>query len=91
MSTARLQELCTENNGSLPAYAWPGGYAVHYLDKHGSVLCAQCATKDLLDPDTDDKPVADDVYWEGPTVQCKGCNVDMESAYGDPEDEDEYR
>lgn len=30
------------------------------------------------------KPVACDIYWEGPTIQCEHCNADIESAYGDP-------
>jgi len=72
------------SNGELDAFAWPGGYPIIYLDKENSVLCAKCATKSLNDED--DKPVACDVYYEGPTLQCDGCNADIESAYGDPED-----
>lgn len=80
---SKLQKLAEENNGKLPAYTWPGGYPVLYFDKHCETLCADCATKNLLD--TDDKPVAYDVHYEGPTIQCVECNVDIESAYGDPE------
>jgi len=90
MTTKQLQELAQNNNGKLPAYAWPGGYPILYLDQHNETLCAECATRDLNDPDTDDKPVAYDVYYEGPNVFCAECNKEIESAYGDPgADEDQ--
>ena len=80
-------QLPTRNSdGKLPAYAWPGGYPVLYLDKHNETLCADCATKDLDDPDTDDKPVAYFVHYEGPSEFCAECNAEVESAYGDPEE-----
>ncbi len=77
-------------NGKLPAFAWPGGYPLMYLDRENSTLCADCATKSLDDADEvpQFKPVAYDVYYEGPTIQCDQCNADIESAYGDPEAQD---
>lgn len=83
----QLPELTTDNK--LPAFAWPGGYPIIYLDRENSVLCAECATKSYLDKDevSQFKPVAYDVYYEGPTIQCDQCNVDIASAYGDPEGE----
>lgn len=38
-------------DGTLPAYAWPGGYAMYYLDRENSVLCPKCANKSDQDPD----------------------------------------
>ena len=32
------------SDGTFPAYAWPGGYPMLYLDGHNEVLCATCAT-----------------------------------------------
>ena len=29
----------------LPSFAWPGGYALAYVDDDGSVLCADCANR----------------------------------------------
>jgi hypothetical protein len=86
-----IQKLLDENNGELPAYAWPGGYPIYYLDGDNSCLCAACATKSASDPDEvpQFKPVAFDVYYEGPTMQCDSCNADIESAYGDPDAESE--
>lgn len=76
-----------DSSNQLPAFAWPGGYPIIYLDRENSTLCASCATKSYLDTDEvpQFKPVAYDVYYEGPTIQCDQCNVDIESAYGDPE------
>jgi hypothetical protein len=78
-------------SGKLPAYAWPGGYPILYLDRENSTLCAECATKSLDDPEEvpQFKPVAFDVYYEGPTIHCEQCNAEIESAYGDPESPEE--
>ena len=83
--------LPTRNSdGTLPAYAWPGGYPVLYLDGHNEVCCAECATKELDTADgcdERDKPVACFVHYEGPSEFCAVCNAEVESAYGDPDDE----
>lgn len=143
--------------GLLPAYAWPGGYPIIYLDGNNKVLCATCATKEIDEPcsscegigreygnsyqsndcifcdglkelftpngltslgpcpacletgkhtafytctycegsgkenqPTDkDYPQAFDVFHEGPSEFCAICNVEIESAYGDPNEEEE--
>ncbi len=35
-----------EADGSLPAFAWPGGYAIAYVVDDGELLCAADATAD---------------------------------------------
>jgi hypothetical protein len=72
------------SDGTLPAYAWPGGYPIIYIDTHCDVLCASCATKALDAEDTTCKPVACEVFYEGPIDFCAECNTEIESAYGDP-------
>lgn len=83
-----LHKLAEENNGKLPAFAWPGGYPLLYLDRDNSTLCAECATKSLNDPDElpQFRPIAYDIYYEGPVTHCDQCNAEIESAYGDPEE-----
>ena len=85
-----VQQLAEENGGKLPAFAWPGGYPIYYLAKDNGVLCPKCAN--AFDPKTDNdeqlEPVAFDVYWEGPVMNCEHCNAEIESAYGDPEVEE---
>ena len=69
-------------DGSLQSYAWPSGYPVLYLDAHNEVLCAECATKELNDPDAGkDAPVAYFVHYEGSSEFCAECNAEVESAY----------
>ena len=77
------------SQNELDAFAWPGGYPIIYLDRENSTLCAKCATRDFKDSSVraEYKPIACDVYWEGPTIQCDDCNADIESAYGDPDTE----
>lgn len=74
------------NNGKLPAYAWPGGYPIIYLDHENSTLCADCATRsaDDMEEIPHFKPCAWDIYYEGPSEFCAQCNTEIESAYGDP-------
>ena len=78
-----------QKDGKLPAYAWPGGYPVLYLDRENSTLCADCATKSLKDEVEHFRPIACDVYYEGPVTFCDQCSTGIESAYGDPEEKTE--
>ena len=67
-----------DSKGQLPAYAWPGGYPVLYLDNLNDTLCPECANK------TSD--VAECfVHYEGPAEECAECGDLVASAYGDPE------
>ncbi len=71
-----------DEHGKLPAFAWPGGYTIGYYTADGDMLCAECAE----DPENDAEYI--DVYYEGPTEFCAGCNKEIESAYGDPDAEE---
>lgn len=73
----------------LPPFAWPGGYTIVYDTNQGSTLCAECATKAILDPDETDRPTEYSTYDEGPTIFCDGCNKELESSYGDPDEPEE--
>jgi hypothetical protein len=74
------------NGGKLPAYAWPGFYPIIYYSAEGYVFCPGCADQEDAEP-----PITVyDVHWEGPPEYCDGCGKELESAYGDPDaDEDE--
>lgn len=68
-----------DNEGDLPAYAWPGGYPVYYL-KHDNVICPKCASRD----DYFSQPVVTYViHWENDLITCDNCGALIESAYGD--------
>lgn len=78
---ANLKELRADNDGQLPAFAWPGGYPMYYLTRSGLSICAVCASE----PDTSDPVVDGDTYMEGPGMQCEDCGQVIDSAYGDPD------
>lgn len=82
----RLPELLKD--GSLPAYAWPGGYPILYLDGDNSVICAECATRSLDDAVESFRPNTWDVHYEGPAEFCEDCGKEIPSAYGNPEGEE---
>jgi hypothetical protein len=73
------------------AYAWPGGYEIHYITDDGGVLCHQCANKELMRTiDPDDAQffiVESDINYEG-HVQCDHCYRDIEPAYGYAEEDE---
>lgn len=69
-----------QSDGTLPTYAWPGGYPIVYLDKYGEPYTADEAN----DPDYADDIVGYFIHWEGPPIVTSGGDV-IESAYGDPD------
>ena len=88
-------------SGELQAFAWPGGYPIYYLAEDNSIFCPDCANgKNGSDAYTDDQCqckahrdpqwhiVACDVHYEGPPLTCDHCHADIESAYGDPDAEE---
>lgn len=69
-----------DENGQFPAYVWPGGYPLYYLDKQGNCLCPECASREV---DQSQDVVACDVHWEGEPLTCDDCGKETVSAYGD--------
>lgn len=67
-------------DGTLPAFSTVGAYTLAYHTESGETLCAKCAA----DPAND--AAFCDTYYEGPTIYCDGCNAEIESSYGDPDD-----
>lgn len=78
--TMNLDEYRNEK-GKLPAYAWPGGYPLYYLDNKNNVLCPACANKSGMSS----APVAVDTNWEDPHLHCDDCSQRIESAYAEDE------
>ena len=82
-----------DENGNLPAYAWPGGYPIYYLCADGGILCPPCANKEPAVKEADEHPdypdfdqwriVASDINWEDASLTCDNCSQRIESAYGE--------
>lgn len=68
-----------QDNGELPAYAWPGGYPIYYLttDKDNAVLCPACANKEK------DNLEAGGINWEDNEMVCDECHKKIDAAYGE--------
>lgn len=75
--------LADERTKELPAYAWPGGYPILYLANGHEVICPKCAN----DLDKQLRLTGSGVHWEGPPDECEECGAEIESAYGDPDDD----
>ena len=77
-------------DGTLPTYAWPGGYRIHYLCADGGVLCADCANENAGQHDPRNPQWLIEAYfvsWEGPDEVCDHCGTAYPSEYGDPDEE----
>ncbi|MCC6191355.1 MAG: hypothetical protein IT318_20220 [Anaerolineales bacterium] len=75
-----IRQLRDADGKELPAYAWPGGYPMYYLDSGMAVLCPACANKwGEYSTDLD----AYDINWEDPDLYCENCNGRIESAYAE--------
>ena len=76
-----------DEDSKLPAFAWPGGYPVLYLDRENETLCPTCANTEDQTPDAE--PLTGwFIHYEGPPEFCAECNGQTESAYGDPDSSD---
>lgn len=67
-------------------YAFPGGYPILFTTDDSDCLCADCAKKTFLEDRID---ITCGTYDEGPSMYCDDCNVEIESAYGDTNEQEE--
>jgi hypothetical protein len=72
-----MQTLPRDNDGTLSAYAWPGGYPLYYLDNEHNILCPACANKE----GSSTVPEAADVNYEDDALYCDDCNGQIACAY----------
>lgn len=82
----------------LNKFAWPGGYTILYYftqSKEILVLCWKCSNKacrGIVDknPDYEDyKLHSIFIHWEGESLWCDDCGVELPSEYGNPNEEEE--
>lgn len=69
-----------------------GGYPLIYTDSTNSDLCAPCATTLYNqciygDNETSYTLLGWYIHYEGCSVFCAECNKEIESAYGDPDED----
>lgn len=73
------------HDGAFMAYV-DGGYPFLYRTDSGATLCAPCATTNDVEHE-EDLVLGTDIFYEGAPETCDGCNAEIESAYGDPDQE----
>lgn len=71
-----------DQDGKLPACAWPGGYQLIYFDSRMDCLCPGCADKERKSWDTLDRPIMVDVLYEG-REHCSRCDREIVGSYED--------
>lgn len=78
-------------------YAWPGGYALHFLCEDGEAVCFNCAhkkarsimesiAKHQQNVRDDWRTIACEINYEDNDLQCANCNSRIEPAYGDSDE-----
>lgn len=84
-----------ESDGSLPKFAWPGGYPIFYYVADDGAICPDCANGKNgsraadpgLDPECPDddqwRIVTHDINYEDPELYCEHCNARIPSAYAE--------
>lgn len=84
--TANITRMRSED-GQLPAYAFPGGYPLFYVNKKNNILCPKCANEN----DEIFAPIVDaGVNYEDAQLYCDQCSERIESAYAEDEAEGAY-
>lgn len=73
----------TRYNGKLPSFSSVGGYPLLYTNAQDEGFCAECADK------REHKVTDVAGHFEGQPFTCDDCGAEIESAYGDPESDDE--
>lgn len=82
--------LLTRADGTLYLMQYAdGGYPLLYVDRENAVFCTTCAVSEFMkwiDGDIDNPKIVYDIFYEGSSEFCCECNTEIESAYGDPEE-----
>lgn len=88
--TLDLPKMIAENGGTVPAFAWPGGYPLFYVCKDGGVLSPEAVQAELAlvlaaEADGDDQwhVIAMDANWEDTNLYCDHTGNRIPSAYAD--------
>lgn len=68
MANKRLDAI-RNADGTLPAFAWPGGYDIVYVTRDGLEVCADCANREV----DASQEVVDFFILEEGSFECDDC------------------
>ena len=69
------KQLPRNEDGSLQAFAWPGGFTIAYQDGDGETLCATCAKEAEQDDIPQGRPESYFILEGGEEDACTQCDV----------------
>jgi hypothetical protein len=83
---SQVLNFARDKAGKLASHAWPGCYPIVFGNALGHALCPRCANNNLDDfPESD--PISCTIHYEGEPIECDRCGTLVDSAYGDPLDD----
>jgi hypothetical protein len=91
-----MAKLDRNEDGSLPSFAFPGGYPLYYVTADNGFLCPDCANGENGCIASDKEDTAEDAHWHivecvvhygADPIICDHCEGRIGSAYGPVEDE----
>jgi hypothetical protein len=84
-----IEDLKNQNEGSIPEFAWPGGYPMYYITSDGGVLSPKAVVEnESLCSDPDDPQwhiIGHQINWEDENLTCDHTGDRIPSAYGEDE------
>lgn len=91
-------QITRNEDGTLDAYAWPGGYQLFYVDHAGNIFCPNCAAVEhtageCLEADWcgSNHLEACDANYEDEDMRCENCNGLIPASYADEEPLTDWR
>ena len=91
-ASAAINRIYATDTATLPACAWPGGYAMVYTTSEGDTLCAVCALADARDElaaRVDGYYHSGEVDPETFATRCDNCNCVIIEADEDADTDEE--
>lgn len=83
MSRERILEIKQACGGKLPRFTPFHGIPLVYVTSEDESLCVKCAHVKFK------SLVGFELHYEGKPIECDHCGAMIESAYGDPEGEEQ--
>ncbi len=85
-----MATITRNEDGTLEAFAWPGGYQMFYLDEEGETLCPNCAAIQHSLEECEEHGqcgeahlIGADANYEDEDIYCVNCSGQIPASYAD--------